>query len=396
MKSKSYQQKLIREELDAHIEDMVKDLISDGMDPAAAQALAERNFGNIPEIEHEVIQIHSRLAWLPWSPTAIITCLYTLPLAILVIITLTFFESIEGTVFEVFSVWSIYGGVIGLALLIELSLSHYFGWQHRSMLFISGAITMLLAISLTIIFDIDKFETNIHAAAFSVMVILIGNFLWKTIGVRVKQIIVYLLTIIVLRSIITHNPLFSFIAKPGCWFITQDTELTGALASCTQTYWWSPILLPIYLTVIISGSYAVYVLSKYLQAQYIQWYKKAGVVAFFIVMVFTPMFVNDINDEAWLDILHKKPEIYQSYQDILGRNPTDSEMQFYAQTRSYEHMNKIREVLYVSKERTQKIQLVYKEILQRKATKKELDHHAKHKDTVDSIYETLQNKKNEL
>lgn len=390
MAAKSYQQKLIREELDAHIEDMMADLISEGMDPIEAKTIAQREFGNQQDIEAEVLHIHRRWTWLPWSPTALITTVYGIILLILIIMTFAFFESIEGTAVEVLTVWTIYGAIIGMALLILLWFSEYFGWHNRSMLFISAAVSMLLAISLTIIFDIDKFETNIHAAAFTLLVILVGNIVWSHLGVRLRQAVVYLHAIIVLRSIITHDPLFSYIAKPGCWFITQDAALTGALASCTQTFWWSPILLPIYLTCIISSAYIVYALLKYLRAQYVQTIRKVGIGACFMGMIVTPVFVHDINDQAWFDVLHKKPEIYQAYQDILGRNPTDSEMEFYAKTRSYEHINKIREVLFTSEEHTQKIQMIYTEVLGRKATKKELKQHIANKDTVSDIYLQLE------
>lgn len=389
MAKASYQQKLIREELDAHIQDMVDDLVSDGMDPTAAKALAQQEFGDRQDIEAEVVLIHKRLAWLPWSPISIITTTYTLLLVILITIAFSFFNSIEGTAFEVVTVWTIYGGVIGMGVLMIFWLSEYFGWHTRAMVFVSAAVTMVMALSLTVIFDIDKFESIIHAAAFSVLVIVIANFVWNSISVRFKQLLVYIQSIIVLRSIITHDPLFSYIAKPGCWFITQDAELTGALASCVQVYWWSPILIPIYLTGIISVGYVGYVLSKYIQAQMVSMYRKVGISLSCIGLVIVPVFIHDINDQAGLDILSKKPEIYQAYEDILDRQPTDSEMAFYAKTRSYEHMNKIREVLFASDERTQKINLVYKEILQRKASQQELTQHDTNKDSIADIYQLL-------
>lgn len=390
MAKASYQQKLIREELDAHIQDMVDDLISEGMDPAAARALAQQEFGDLQDIEAEVVLLHKRLAWLPWSPISIITTTYTLLLVILITIAFSFFNSIEGTAFEVVTVWAIYGGVIGMGALLIYWLSEYFGWHTRAMVFVSAAVTMVMALSLTIIFDIDKFETNIHAAAFSVLVIGVANFVWNSISVRFKQLIVYLQSIVVLRSIITHDPLFSYIAKPGCWFVTQDAELTGALASCVQVYWWSPILIPIYLTAIISVGYIAYVLTKYIQAQMISMYRKVGISLSCVGLILVPIFIHDINDQAWLDILSKKPEIYQAYEDILDRQPTDSEMEFYAKTRSYEHMNKIREVLFASEEREQKIQIVYKEILQRKASQQELTQHDTNKDSIADIYQQLE------
>lgn len=390
MAARSYQQQLVREELDAHIEDMTADLISDGMDPAEAKALAKREFGNQQDIEAEVLQIHRRWAWLPWSPAALISAVYGIGLLIVVVITFVFFESIEGTAIEVITVWTIYGAIIGMALLILLWFSEYVGWHTRSMLFMGAAVSMLLAISLTIIFDIDKFETTIHAAAFSLLVILVGNVVWKYLGIRVRQVLVYLPVVIVLRSIITHDPLFSYIAKPGCWFITQDGPLTGTLASCTQTYWWSPVLLPIYVTLIISTTYVGFYLVRYLRSQHVNIIRKVGMSAGFVSMIATPVFVHDINDHAWFDVLHKKPEIYQSYQDILGRNPTDSEMEFYAKTRSYEHMNKIRQVLLASDERTQKIHIIYNNTLGRDATEQELEQHSTNNDSISDIKLQLQ------
>lgn len=390
MAKASYQQKLIREELDSHIEDMVDNLVLNGMDPAAAKALAEQEFGDREEIETEVVLIHKRLAWLPWSPISIITATYALLLVMLIAIAFTFFNSIEGTAFEVVTVWTMYGGVIGMGALMIYWLSEYFGWHTRAMVFVSAAVTMLMALSLTAIFDIDKFETTIHAAAFTALFIAITNFVWNSISVRFKQLIVYLQSIVVLRSIITHDPLFSYIAKPGCWFITQDAELTGALASCVQVYWWSPILIPIYLTAIISVGYVMYVLTKYIQAQLVSMYRKVGISLSCIGLVIIPVFIHDINDQASLDILSKKPEIYQAYEDILDRQPTDSEIAFYAKTRSYEHMNKIREVLFASDERKHKINLVYKEVLHRKATDQEIIQHDANKDSIADIYKQLE------
>ncbi len=389
MAKASYQQKLIRQELDAHIADMVDDLVLNGMDRVEANVLAQREFGDRQEIEAEVILIHKRLAWLPWSPISILSATYALLLAILVVITFAFFSSVEGTAIEVVTVWSIYGGVIGMGALMIFWLSEYFGWHTRAMIFVSAAVTMLMALSLTVIFDIDKFETTIHAAAFSALVMVIANFVWNSISVRFKQLIIYLQSIVILRSIITHDPLFSYIAKPGCWFVTQDSALTGALANCVQVYWWSPILIPVYLTGLISIGYLGYVFAKYVRAQVVSMYRKAGVTLGCIGLIIVPMFVHDINDQAWLDVLSKKPEIYQAYEDILDRQPTTSEMEFYATTRSYQHMNKIREVLFASDERKQKINLVYKEILSRKATDKEIAQHNADKDSIIDIHNQL-------
>lgn len=366
MKRISYQDKLIREELDAHLADCVDDLVAGGMSHETAHAKATAQFGDVTVVAEAVARVDQGpgvLAWLnrlPWRPTSILTTLYVAMLCILSITTYNWFSAIEGTITESVTVLWIYGALIGLGALLTYWLTDFFGWHTLRGIWITVCVTQLLAVSLTIVFDIDKFETNLHALAFSGLVLVIAKLLWSRLPLIGKQVLTYGHGVVVLYSVIYHEPLFKFIAKPGCWFITPDVaELTGALATCHQVQWWDVILYPLYTAAAIGLGYLGWTLVQYWRNAGTQLHRKILLSVSCAGIMITPWFVQDINNEARLDILPYKATIYESYNHILDRKPTADEIDFYAVTRSYEHIDKIEAVLYESNERTIKINELY-------------------------------------
>lgn len=392
MKKDTYQSKEIREELAGHMADIVEDLVAEGLSRAAAVKKAEAMFGDLDAIEQNVLALHRNFSWVRWNPVSMLAVGYLVLLLLLMVSTYGSYETVAGTYLEIVTVLWIYGAIVGLGLVLSYWLTDFFGWKTMKGFLISTVIVQLLALSLTIIFDVDKFEVNIHAIAFSTILLASGRILWPRLNIMMKQILVYGQVAVVLRSIILHEAIFSYIAKPGCWFITPDNvPLTGALSYCTQVTWSSPMLFPIYVTLLGGASYLGYFLWKVWQNRGTKLYRKIIISCSCAGMIIAPLTFQDLNNEARLDIIPSKAAIYNMYDETLGRAPTSAELEFYALTRSYEHMSKMQEVLMASEERRLKINLLYQAAQHREASDQEITEHNEQSQTISEIQQKINN-----
>jgi hypothetical protein len=153
------------------------------------------------------------------------------------------------------------------------------------------------------------------------------------------------------------------------------------------------MLLPIYITLFIGIPYFIYFLIRYCLNKGSKIYRKIVLTSATISCLIVPVLFNDINNYNQISIIPWKAEIYNIYQEVLGRDPEEKDIEFYAITRAFKDMSKVRQILYTSKERKVKINLIFVEVLNRQATAKEVEFYVAKRFGVEEIYNRLRNQK---
>lgn len=388
MPKRSYQDKLILEELEGHIEDAVEDLVHQGMDEKSARKKAHSQFGNFESIHEEVSAIHSHPSWILLHPATL--CVVAYGFVSLVLFMWYVITDVNGTAIELFTLWWIFFGIGSVVLMVNRWITEYLGLQSIQVIWTTFLFTFFASLSLTVVLDIDNFEGSIHALLLAAVLIISSKLLWNKLTVRWKYILIYGFTVATIWSSAAEQPLFDFIGTARCLFITpDDIPLTGALAYCKQIKPFSGYLIPIYLVMLIGAPYLFRFLWRYLQSTATARYRKMILTAAFAAIPLFPFFLNDLNNYGQLDVVKWKPDIYEVYWETLGRRPEEKDILFYAQTRAYENLDAVREVLYNSKERKIKIDLIYQEVLGRNARKRQTQQYVEHRTSVDEIYNEL-------
>ena len=370
--------------------DLVDDLVTQGLTPTAAQQQALQQFGDINTISQAVIKIHHpRFNWY-WSPQTILLLLFILSGGVIFTSTLFITTPLIHDVLLIVKLWWYYLAIIIAGQLLNYRLIQYFSLR-RITSFITLILTNLVAsASLTIVLDIDDFETNLDALILAIVLTGLIGYFWKHISMRWRAVTLYIFSIISTLSILLNKPLWQGLYQARCFYITPDNiPLTGTLTSCTQVTWFSPLMLLILLCLVGGWLLVIYKLKNYWLNRGTKIWQRSFVAMFFLGTIIIPIKIHDINNQAELDIIPWKYRIDKVYLNILGRLPENKDVDFYATTRSFEHMSKVQDTLYKSNERRLKINQLYQQFLQRNATKAEIDNYVNNKKTIPVIINEL-------
>lgn len=364
-------------ELDSHIADLADEL--------GSEAEARRRFGNVAAIGQQLSAIHPWLAaYGDWIVIGAIL-FASLPLYIG---TTIFVNTIPGLIAERLLVWW-----WGLIVILGSTVLVKWQWQlttpdKKNIILYALSTGWLISAVLTAILDINNFETTIYNALFSLVIGTILWFRWFKLSLNQKKILLYSSVSLVIWFAWREQGWLESFIFPGCLYLQPDPLITSP-NQCTQLTWLHPLLLLIYLTLTVSIWFMLQYCYKLWQHSSV-FYRKIITTTVWLFLPVTPLLISGINKSGTLDALPWKQDIYQSYVDILGRRPEQKDYDFYAQTRSYQHMSAVREVLYQSEERRIKITLLFREFFQRDPSDAELEYYANSKLTIQEIAEDLQ------
>lgn len=383
MKRTSYHDTLIRAELDSHVLDCVDDLLAEGYATAEAKKIAQERFGNIDDIANEVHLIDRPVFNTKFSPLTIATVLYSVLVLLLYLgITIVPLPVINDYA-QLALFWWAELGVIGVTLLVDYWILQYTGLNSTIGAWAIFLFTLLQNICLTTILDIDHFEVVLHNLALVLLYSLVVLFFWQRLGLFWRKTILYSSGVITTAMIFTNHRLFEWLYRAKCLFITPDAiTLTG----CTQVTWFHPLLWPIYLVLASGIVFFGCGLVHYWQNSAITRLRKTNVTIIFVALLVIPWLVHDINNQAELDIIPWKHQINQAYREILGRDPEAKDMDFYASSRAFEHMSRVRNTLYTSAERKIKMNQLYQQLLHRDATAEEIDWHNRNQTSIGALH----------
>jgi hypothetical protein len=294
---------------------------------------------------------------------------------------------------QLFTLYWTYLGILGfLSSLIYLTI-RYYGLRHRKIIWVIWSWIMLFGFSITIVLDIDHFEVNLHAIIALVMVGTALHANWTKLTTFAKRNLLYVTAWLVTLSTLMNWPIFQWLYKPQCLYLTPDgIPLVGALAQCQQVSWFSPLLWPLYATGLAAAGYILYALLTYWRNTATKIIPAIILTAGIVATVLLPILWHDINNHGELDVLGWQVDINEAYQEILGRAPERKDLEFYASSRAYKHMSRVRDTLYHSPERKQKIILLYQAIVQRSPTEDELNQALKKRQSIETITAELQAK----
>lgn len=400
MNKASYTEQRIDEELRSHIEDMVDDLVLQGVDRAQARKQALAAFGDMEQIKRDTLQYASSNVGLftRLSTAQLLFTIYVICFLILIILWGTIGHSLYGARLEPVLLWWVFIGITGLITLLVHWMQEYYGLQERA--FLTPIIFVLLAsLSLTNILDIDNFEVNVHAVLLGALFFIALNIFWGKISIRFKQYLLYGFSILTTWATLAEQPLFNFLSywfgQSRCLFIMPSpVPLHGELAKCQQVTWTNVPLLSLYTLLLVGVPVILFFLAKYWTNSATRLWRKCVMTLACLALPLAPFAVNGINQFGALDVIPWKAGIYASYEEILGRDPEPKDLEFYAMTRSYLHMDRVREQLYISEERRIKIDLITQEVLHRHATPEEIQYFVDHRQSVQQIYDELRQQKN--
>lgn len=382
-------EKEIRLELASHLEEQEGELVRQGVTQDQARLQALELFGDVERHLQATVAVsaHSRFLVHPTTALLIVSLWFFMCSWILVAV-LT--DSTGQFMAEKLFVWGGFLSLAGLGLCLNRFLMEYFGLKHQSIVYASLLLSSLLSFSLTALLDVNNFEVTLHLLMLAVALSIILHFVWKRQVVSVKQGVLYLFSLVAVLVAATEQPLFGFLSPLRCVFIQSDsTPLTGALSSCQQLPLWHPLLLILYALVIGGGAYLLTIVWSIVKNKSTQLYKKIILVASLSSLGVMPVILPDMNKYGELDIIPWKIEIYTAYEEILGRQPEQKDIDFYARSKAYQDMLHLKEVLYESAERKVKIDLVYQEILKRPATSQEIQLWNEQQSTVEEIRDQL-------
>lgn len=104
----------------------------------------------------------------------------------------------------------------------------------------------------------------------------------------------------------------------------------------------------------------------------------------------SPLFAYDVNNLGELDVIRWKSDIVLAYNELLDRDPEEKDIVFYAQTRAYLDMDRVRAALNESEERRVVISAQYKEQLGRDATEEEIEQAIQESSSITELYAELE------
>lgn len=381
----------IRLELESHLADQQEEFRRAGMTNEQARTKTQNLFGNVEEHVQASMKAYST-AHLIWHPTTWV-CLASLSC---LAITTVLFTILQGSSVQLMAekvlIWNIFLSAVGVGVCLIRFLIEYFGFKALTVIYTSLVLSVLASFSVTNLLDLNNFEVTIHLLFLAIVVGVILQFTWPHLHLTSKRLFLYGFMGVSLLVAFTEYPLFEFLAPLRCAFIQPDQVVPlGNLPNCQQLPVWDPLVLGLFGSVVGGGIYFLFFLVRFLKNHSTAFYKKLVMVASVSSLGLAPMFSPGLNKHGQLDIIPWKVEIYAAYADILGRQPEQKDINFYAHTRAYQDMIRLKDVLYQSSERQLKIDLVYQEVLYRSATPEEIQFWVEQQATVEEIHAVLTN-----
>lgn len=375
----------IKLELESHLADQQEELVHAGMSAEEAKIKALELFGSLDDHVIATLSAHTPARFF-FHPTTTIFILSLCTLTVSGLLFVTLAGSTNQLVAEKALVWSGFCSLVGLALCLTRFLIEYFGLKTQAVVYASLVLSLLMSFSITSLLDLNNFEVTIHLMFLALILAMTLHFGWKRIVLPVKYAVLYLFSGLSMFVAFIEHPIFGFIGSFRCLFILPaTTPLTGSLAVCQQLPLWHPLLLLLYTLVFGGGVYLLTIFWSYLKNHSTGLYRKVILVASMSSFGLAPMALPDLNKYGEMDIVPWKIEIYSAYEDILGRDPEQKDIEFYARSHAYQDMVRLKEVLYQSDERKLKIDLLYQTILHRQATPQEISDLVQQQMTVEEI-----------
>lgn len=380
----------IREELDSHLAELIEDFIADGYTRDDAEHEAHRVFGNPARLADTVAAIDQRRRFGTAFRQSIVR-FYAFIALLLGIVFVSGHSFVNGTIVEPLALTWLSIGVILLVTRALHWIVEYTGYDTVRPLFVGTAFSTLAAMSITILFDVDKFLVPLYILALGIVITVLGTALWHRMSVTVRRVHIYGFGIVATWAALNPGLILNLLGVNRCVYLTRDVlPMPQDLAQCTQIPWQSSVLFPFYAALIIGFPTLASFLIRYWQSHASFTYRKALLTLAVAAIPVVPGMTRDINNLGQLDVVRWKPAIYASYQDILGRDPQEKDIEFYAMTRAYQDLARVRDVLYGSTERRLKINLLYQETLGRPATEQDILSAVDGRKSVEQIRRDLQ------
>lgn len=374
----------IDDELEAHLEDLTSNFIADGFSTREARQRAQQAFGNIETIRSELVALRA-----PSTRIRAIVVVAFLGLGAMLWLAVwqapTRFSGLEPI-----ALYWLFLAVTGIVLGLQHWLIRSLGVRRLRILAPVFALPMLFSLSLTAIMDVDRLLVPLQILGIGLVALVALRLAWRRFSFTIRRTVIYLFGWLAAWSALILAPPLPFLHFAGCRYLTRDAvPLTGALASCQQLSWldWSVVVLAI---AGVAGLVAIIAAVKSAwRGQGLRQFQKTTLAVVCVLLPVFPLFVHDVNNYGRVDVVRWKPLIIQSYRDILGRDPQAKDLEFYALTRSYLNLERIRIVLYASAERRLKIDLLYRDALGRPATEREIARYVDNRMSVEDITREL-------
>ncbi|MEK7570076.1 MAG: permease prefix domain 1-containing protein [Patescibacteria group bacterium] len=377
----------VRQELESHIADQADELVEQGIDREEALRQARLAFGDIKKCEQEVLAFNAtRLLFTPMILAAV-------GAAVAICLSLGSWlrqYPLTGVLLQPVLLGAVYLGLFTLVTRALTWLLEYWSITSRTALWASLVFGVAVNMSLTLVNDLDDFLVPLHALALALLLLAVLQRHWRALPIFYKKIFIYGFSITATWSAIHGKAVFAFLYTQPCLYLTRDTTpLTGALAACQQVPLAHPVLWPLYALGLVALVAGVRFLGRYWKNTGSYRSRKVALSVIFAALPLLPLAVHDVNNYGKVDVISWKPAIFQAYQDILGRNPQSKDITFYARTRAYTQLPRVREVLYQSVERTLVIEKIHQKILGRSASTAEINFFFEGRQTVEEIRTTL-------
>ncbi len=375
-----------QDELESHVLDCADDLVQLGYSPTDALNEAKQRFGDADQIARELQQLHPWLAvYADWIVFGLLL------LSIIPLYALHFFaaKTLLGLASDYALLWW-YGGALVIVTLLMLR------WQFaivpvtkRSGVCIALSLGFFVAACITIALDINNFETIIYNALLGLVTAAALLVSWQWLSLRQRQISLTVMIAVMIVFAWREEGLGEARLFDHCLYLVDQNPYAAPPASCEQVAWLSFYAVFMYAAAALAISYLGYYLVQ-LWRRGSQLYRKLITTGTLLLLPITAVQLSGINSLGALDVVAWKRDIYQAYVDILGRRPEEKDYLFYGTTRAYEHLSEVKAVLYQSAERTEKIKLLYQELLQREPSAEELQHYVDSTLTINEIRSELE------
>jgi hypothetical protein len=379
----------IRLELQSHLEELEAELVSDGVGSDQASVQALERFGDVEQITAACAAVG-----LPWSlrvfPQIFAWTMFAIGVGFSVVVAIAR-QQVAGSMLEHWWWFALVMGTMGLAWHLARWMLDYLGLRSFERLFLVMAVALSLAFAITLILDVNDFEVVIHAGVLGVGLYVVLGLWWRWWSRRLIAFVVTAYVAAVVWSAMNQEPLLQFFGQMRCLYVKApaDLRLADAVSLCQAVRWSDGLLVPFYLIVVLAVPLSLWLVYRFVRCSAISWYRRVIMLLVAAVCLILPMMVHNVNQRGELDVIPWKREIYGVYADILGRRPEEKDIEFYAYTRSYQRMDKVRETLYASYERRLKIGLVYQEMLGREPTATELEEHLNDRMRIVDLYAHL-------
>ncbi|MFA6027974.1 MAG: permease prefix domain 1-containing protein [Patescibacteria group bacterium] len=377
----------IDDELDAHLSEAMDFYLEQGVDKKEAHKKALADFGDRSLVIKQLLKENISSYYNFLATISFLLC------GVIFIAGFIFSHSdflINAFFLKFIYIWAIFALML-IGLYYVKFINNFWGaFKNKTLLAIFSFIFIYNFI-IVVFYDIDAIEiimqntlllTPLLALAF------IGKKYSKQYLFRLEKIIFVIITL----CTVAQKSVLSSLGSIKCLFITPDKLSSGAssFSSCQQLSFFSWNLLPFWLIAGASIGMLLFFLFNYLKS------KQNIINKIFIgltstAMIVCPIFLFDSNNYHKVEIINWQPEIIQAYRDILGRDPEEKDMAFYAEHETYLYMDRIKDTLYQSQEREIKINLIYQKILKRSPSEEELSRYIENRMSIKEIRNELRN-----